>query len=144
MPRPRLLFVHGRGQGEFDARDLLDLVQRGGRAVVLAAGGQRQPLQHGLVESGGHDPALAIGLVAGRSTRRVRERDRSAAGGPHTNSVHGDPGSFELRHDLLDAALVVLAVAEQHDGPRARVADRLPVRFQLQLHKLLWGDEPGR
>ena len=24
------------------------------------------------------------------------------------------------------------------------VADRLPVRFQLQLHKLLWGDEPGR
>lgn len=24
------------------------------------------------------------------------------------------------------------------------VEDRLPVRFQLQLHKLLWGDEPGR
>ena len=24
------------------------------------------------------------------------------------------------------------------------VADRLPVRFQVQLHKLLWGDEPGR
>lgn len=24
------------------------------------------------------------------------------------------------------------------------VADRLPVRFQMQLHKLLWGDEPGR
>jgi 7-carboxy-7-deazaguanine synthase len=24
------------------------------------------------------------------------------------------------------------------------LADRLPVRFQLQLHKLLWGDEPGR
>ena len=24
------------------------------------------------------------------------------------------------------------------------VADRLPVRFQLQLHKLIWGDEPGR
>lgn len=24
------------------------------------------------------------------------------------------------------------------------VADRLPVRFQLQLHKLLWGDTPGR
>ncbi|HEB76997.1 MAG TPA: 7-carboxy-7-deazaguanine synthase QueE [Methylothermaceae bacterium] len=23
------------------------------------------------------------------------------------------------------------------------LADRLPVRFQLQLHKLLWGDEPG-
>ena len=24
------------------------------------------------------------------------------------------------------------------------IADRMPVRFQLQLHKLLWGDEPGR
>jgi 7-carboxy-7-deazaguanine synthase len=24
------------------------------------------------------------------------------------------------------------------------VADRLPVRFQLQLHKVLWDDEPGR
>lgn len=24
------------------------------------------------------------------------------------------------------------------------LADRLPVRFQLQLHKILWGNEPGR
>ena len=24
------------------------------------------------------------------------------------------------------------------------VRDNLPVRFQLQLHKLLWGDQPGR
>ena len=24
------------------------------------------------------------------------------------------------------------------------LADRLPVRFQLQLHKVLWGDVPGR
>ncbi|MCA1799160.1 MAG: 7-carboxy-7-deazaguanine synthase QueE [Xanthomonadaceae bacterium] len=24
------------------------------------------------------------------------------------------------------------------------LADRLPVRFQLQLHKVLWGNEPGR
>ena len=24
------------------------------------------------------------------------------------------------------------------------VADRLPVRFQVQLHKILWNDEPGR
>ncbi|MFN3311690.1 MAG: 7-carboxy-7-deazaguanine synthase QueE [Thermomonas sp.] len=24
------------------------------------------------------------------------------------------------------------------------VADRLPVRFQVQLHKLLWGEEPGK
>jgi 7-carboxy-7-deazaguanine synthase len=24
------------------------------------------------------------------------------------------------------------------------LADRLPVRFQLQLHKILWGDVPGK
>ncbi|AKJ95736.1 7-carboxy-7-deazaguanine synthase [Thioalkalivibrio versutus] len=24
------------------------------------------------------------------------------------------------------------------------IAERLPVRFQVQLHKLLWGDQPGR
>lgn len=24
------------------------------------------------------------------------------------------------------------------------LAERLPVRFQMQLHKILWGDEPGR
>jgi 7-carboxy-7-deazaguanine synthase len=24
------------------------------------------------------------------------------------------------------------------------LSDRLPVRFQMQLHKILWGDEPGR
>ncbi len=24
------------------------------------------------------------------------------------------------------------------------LADKLPVRFQLQLHKILWGEEPGR
>jgi 7-carboxy-7-deazaguanine synthase len=24
------------------------------------------------------------------------------------------------------------------------IEDHLPVRFQMQLHKILWGDEPGR
>ena len=24
------------------------------------------------------------------------------------------------------------------------ITDRLPVRFQMQLHKVLWNDEPGR
>ena len=32
---------------------------------------------------------------------------------------------------------------ETRDGQLV-VADRLPVRFQLQLHKLLWGEEQGR
>lgn len=51
-------------------------------------------------------------------------------------------------HDLTERAQVLfspsagqLSATELADWI---VADRLPVRFQLQLHKLLWGDEPGR
>ncbi|HED18970.1 MAG TPA: 7-carboxy-7-deazaguanine synthase QueE, partial [Gammaproteobacteria bacterium] len=35
----------------------------------------------------------------------------------------------------------------QQDGARLAewvLEDRLPVRFQLQLHKILWGNEAGR
>ena len=50
---------------------------------------------------------------------------------------------------LYDAAPEVL-FSPVADGLAARdladwiVADRLPVRMQVQLHKYLWGDEPGR
>jgi 7-carboxy-7-deazaguanine synthase len=33
---------------------------------------------------------------------------------------------------------------EARDLAEWMLADRLPVRFQVQLHKVLWGDEPGR
>ena len=41
---------------------------------------------------------------------------------------------FSPCHGQMDAA----ELADQI------LSDRLPVRFQLQLHKLIWGDEPGR
>lgn len=41
---------------------------------------------------------------------------------------------FSPSHGQMDAATLADWV----------VADRLPVRFQIQLHKYLWGDEPGR
>ena len=41
---------------------------------------------------------------------------------------------FSPSHGQMDAATLADWV----------VADRLPVRFQVQLHKYLWGDEPGR
>jgi 7-carboxy-7-deazaguanine synthase len=55
----------------------------------------------------------------------------------------------QLREHRLEALCEVLyspswgqlAPAELADWI---VADRLPVRFQLQLHKILWGDVPGR
>ncbi len=54
-----------------------------------------------------------------------------------------------LRRDVLDTRCTVwfspgkgrLSERELADWI---VADRLPVRFQMQLHKLLWNDEPGR
>lgn len=55
---------------------------------------------------------------------------------------------FVARHALASRCEVLfspcwdrLAPAELADWI---LADRLPVRFQLQLHKVLWGDEPGR
>lgn len=49
----------------------------------------------------------------------------------------------------LDTRCDVLFSPSQDELPAREladwiIADRLPVRFQLQLHKVLWGDSPGR
>jgi 7-carboxy-7-deazaguanine synthase len=49
----------------------------------------------------------------------------------------------------LEARCDVLFSPSQDELPAREladwiIADRLPVRFQLQLHKVLWGDTPGR
>ncbi|WP_058833801.1 7-carboxy-7-deazaguanine synthase QueE [Luteimonas abyssi] len=53
-----------------------------------------------------------------------------------------------LEHALNARCTVWFSPSKQEVDPRALadwiVADRLPVRFQLQLHKLLWDDAPGR
>jgi 7-carboxy-7-deazaguanine synthase len=41
---------------------------------------------------------------------------------------------FSPAHGVLDAARLADWI----------LRDRLPVRMQVQLHKYLWGDEPGR
>jgi 7-carboxy-7-deazaguanine synthase len=41
---------------------------------------------------------------------------------------------FSPAHDVLDPAVLADWI----------LADRLPVRFQMQLHKVLWGDVAGR
>ncbi len=52
------------------------------------------------------------------------------------------------RHRLVERCEVLFSPAVPHLSARELadwvVADRLPVRFQIQLHKYLWGDEPGR
>ncbi|MBA8882597.1 7-carboxy-7-deazaguanine synthase QueE [Dokdonella fugitiva] len=54
-----------------------------------------------------------------------------------------------MREHRIDARCQVLfSPVHGRLAPRALaewvLADRLPVRMQLQLHKLLWGEEPGR
>ncbi|HNI65535.1 MAG TPA: 7-carboxy-7-deazaguanine synthase QueE, partial [Pseudomonadales bacterium] len=53
------------------------------------------------------------------------------------------------QHRLPERVEAVLFSPCQGELDPARLAqwmldDRLPVRFQLQLHKVLWGDQPGR
>jgi len=51
-------------------------------------------------------------------------------------------------HALADICEVLFSPSYTEVSPRELadwiVADRLPVRFQMQLHKLLWNDERGR
>jgi len=65
-----------------------------------------------------------------------------------------DRADYEWSRDLLkDKALheqCEVLFSPEHSGLKPAeladwiIEDRLPVRFQLQLHKYLWGDEPGR
>ena len=56
--------------------------------------------------------------------------------------------AFLQQHQLADKCEVLFSpVHGQLDARQLAdwiLADQLPVRFQIQLHKLLWGDEPGR
>ena len=55
---------------------------------------------------------------------------------------------FVLQHGLASRCEVLFSPCWGRQDPAQLaewiLADRLPVRFQLQLHKVLWGDEPGR
>jgi 7-carboxy-7-deazaguanine synthase len=65
-----------------------------------------------------------------------------------------DRGDYEwsrelIRSQRLDTRCPVLFSPSYLQLPAAQLADwiladRLPVRFQVQLHKILWGDTPGR
>ena len=55
---------------------------------------------------------------------------------------------FVAEHNLSARSQVLFSPSAGELEPRDLadwiLADRLPVRFQLQLHKILWGGEPGR
>ena len=56
--------------------------------------------------------------------------------------------AFLLEHGLSERCRILFSPSYNEVPASALadwiLADRLPVRFQLQLHKILWGDTPGR
>ena len=56
--------------------------------------------------------------------------------------------AFVLDHALAGRCQVLFSPSFHDVAPATLaewiLADRLPVRFQLQLHKILWGDVPGK
>lgn len=117
------------------------------------------------LETGG---ALDIGAVDPRVARIV-DLKTPASGEMHRNRLENIPllnasdqvkfvicdrGDYEwaceqLREHRLDERCEVLFSPAHGQLPAATLAqwmldDRLPVRFQLQLHKVLWGNVAGR
>ena len=56
--------------------------------------------------------------------------------------------AFLQQHGLSGRCRILFSPSYNQVAPSALadwiLADRLPVRFQLQLHKVLWGDTPGK
>ena len=56
--------------------------------------------------------------------------------------------AFLHEHGLPERTRILFSPSYNEVSPSALadwiLADRLPVRFQLQLHKVLWGDTPGK
>ena len=56
--------------------------------------------------------------------------------------------AFLQEHGLSGQCRILFSPSYEQVAPAALaewiLADRLPVRFQLQLHKVLWGDTPGK
>lgn len=56
--------------------------------------------------------------------------------------------AFMQEHGLAAQCRILFSPSYHEVSPTALadwiLADRLPVRFQLQLHKILWGDVPGK
>lgn len=91
---------------------------------------------------------------SGEQARNLYENIQHLTSQDQVKFVIGDRDDYEwavscLREHQLPRQCEVLfspvaGVLEPGRLAEWILADRLPVRFQLQLHKLLWGDEPGR
>ena len=138
------------------------LAQRGCTTLltVLCEAGFEVSLEtSGAIDTSGVDPRVArvIDVKTPASGESRRNLDLSVHGlraGDQLKFVICDRADYEwsrdrVRGERLDGRCQVLFSPSYQQLPAAQLAnwileDRLPVRFQVQLHKVLWGDVPGR
>ncbi len=138
------------------------LAQPGSRALIAAlcdAGRSVTVETSGAMDVSDVDPraGLVMDWKAPSSCESGRNRQENLGYlgvGDQLKLVLANRADFEWARDVLpelglDPAVEVLFSPVFGElEPRLLadwiVAERLPVRFQLQLHKLLWGEEPGR
>jgi 7-carboxy-7-deazaguanine synthase len=127
--------------------------------VLCEAGFEVSLETSGAIDSAGVDPRVArvIDVKTPASGEARRNLDLSVHGlrpGDQLKFVICDRADYEwsrqrVRDERLDARCQVLFSPSFQQLPAAQLADwiledRLPVRFQVQLHKVIWGDVPGR
>ncbi|HKX59511.1 MAG TPA: 7-carboxy-7-deazaguanine synthase QueE [Steroidobacteraceae bacterium] len=127
--------------------------------VLCEAGFEVSLETSGAIDASGVDPRVArvIDVKTPASGESRRNLDLSVHGlraGDQLKFVICDRADYEwsrdrVRGERLDGRCQVLFSPSYQQLPAARLAnwileDRLPVRFQVQLHKVLWGDVPGR
>lgn len=138
------------------------LAQKGCRALLgaLCDAGHDVSLEtSGALDIDGIDPRVAriVDLKAPGSGEAARNRYENIAllrAGDELKIVLADEADYDwarqqiAEHRLAERCSVLLSpVAGQLDPAELAawiVRDRLPVRFQLQLHKILWHDARGR
>ncbi|HKX99871.1 MAG TPA: 7-carboxy-7-deazaguanine synthase QueE [Steroidobacteraceae bacterium] len=113
----------------------------------------------GAIDASSVDPRVTrvIDVKTPGSGESRRNLDLSVHGlraGDQLKFVICDRADYEwsrerVRSERLDGRCQVLFSPSYQQLPAAQLAnwileDRLPVRFQVQLHKVLWGDVPGR
>jgi len=127
--------------------------------VLCEAGFEVSLETSGAIDASGVDPRVArvIDVKTPASGESRRNLDLSVHGlraGDQLKFVICDRADYEwsrdrVRGERLDGRCQVLFSPSYQQLPAARLAnwileDRLPVRFQVQLHKVLWGDVSGR
>jgi len=91
---------------------------------------------------------------SGEQGRNLLENLAFLTAGDQLKFVIGDRNDYQwakgimIQSELAECCEILVSpcCGSQDAGELADwiLQDRLPVRFQLQLHKILWGDEPGR